>query len=96
MCVSVVCCLYVHLFSDVILTYRIAGTFKGENFRELVARKGALFLWRKLLQNVKTCRVMSVICLKFHGENFHGWLKNHKIRESFLPRKFSAIQYVHS
>ena len=28
---------------------------------------------------------------KFHGENFHGWLSNHEIHGSFLPRKFSAM-----
>ena len=28
---------------------------------------------------------------KFHGENFHGWLYIGKIRECFLPQKFSAI-----
>ena len=31
---------------------------------------------------------------KFRGENFRGWLSNRKIRESFLPWKFSAIRYV--
>ena len=36
---------------------------------------------------------MGVACLEFLGENFHGWLKNHEIRESFLPRKFPAIRY---
>ena len=50
-------------------------------------------LWRKLSRNVKTGRIMGVACLEFRGENFHGWLKNHKICESFLPRKFPAIRY---
>ena len=36
---------------------------------------------------------MGVACLEFRGENFHGWLKNHEIRESFLPRKFPTIRY---
>ena len=31
---------------------------------------------------------------KFRGENFHGWLSNREICESFLPRNFSAIQYL--
>ena len=38
---------------------------------------------------------MGVACLEFRGENFRGWLKNREIRESFLPRKFPAIRYVH-
>ena len=29
---------------------------------------------------------------RFRGENFRGWISNHEICESFLPRKFSAIQ----
>ena len=33
-------------------------------------------------------------CLEFHGENFCGLLKNRKIRENFLPRKFPAIRYI--
>ena len=37
---------------------------------------------------------MGVACLKFHGENVHGWLKNRKIHENFLPRKFPAIHWV--
>ena len=37
---------------------------------------------------------MGAACLEFRGENFRGWLKNRKIRESFFPRKFPAIQYV--
>ena len=37
---------------------------------------------------------MGVACLEFHGENFHGWLKNREIRESFLPQKFPAIRYT--
>ena len=36
---------------------------------------------------------MGVACLEFRGENFHEWLKNRKICESFLPRKFHAIWY---
>ena len=36
---------------------------------------------------------MGVACLEFRGENFRGWLKNYKIRESFLHRKFPAIRY---
>ena len=44
--------------------------------------------------NVKTGRIMGVACLEFRGENFRRWLKNRKIRESFLPRKFPAIRYV--
>ena len=36
---------------------------------------------------------MGVACLEFRGENFCGWLKNCKIRERFLPRKFPAIRY---
>ena len=40
-----------------------------------------------------TSRIMGVACLEFRGENFRGWLKNREIRESFLPRKFPAIQY---
>ena len=36
---------------------------------------------------------MGVAYLEFRGENFRGWLKNREIRESFLPRKFSAIRY---
>ena len=51
-------------------------------------------MWRKLSWNVKTGRIMDVVCLKFHGENFHGWQKNCKIRESFLLRKFPAIYTV--
>ena len=39
---------------------------------------------------------MGVACLEFRGENFRGWLKNREIRESFLPRKFSAIRYYAS
>ena len=31
---------------------------------------------------------MGVACLKFHGENFRGWLKYSEISESFLPRSF--------
>ena len=31
---------------------------------------------------------------KFCGKNFCDLPQNHEIRESFLPRKFSAIQYV--
>ena len=38
---------------------------------------------------------MGVACLEFRGENFHGWLKNCEIRESFLPQKFPAIWYFH-
>ena len=34
---------------------------------------------------------MCVVCLEFHVENFRGWLKKRKIRESFFPRKFPAI-----
>ena len=49
--------------------------------------------WRKLSRNVKTGRMMGVACLEFRGENFRGWLKNRKIRECFLPRKFPAIRY---
>ena len=30
---------------------------------------------------------------KFRGENFHGWLSNFEIQESFLPRMFPAIRY---
>ena len=37
---------------------------------------------------------MGVACLEFRGENFHGWLKNCKIRESFLPRIFPSIHIV--
>ena len=33
---------------------------------------------------------------KFRGENFRGWLSNHKIRESFLLRKFPAIIMVYT
>ena len=36
---------------------------------------------------------MGVACLEFCAENFCGWLKNHEIRESFLPTKFPAIRY---
>ena len=54
--------------------------------------KGSI-LWRKLSRNVETGHIVSVVCQKFHGENFHGWLKNHKIHESFLPRKFPTIRY---
>ena len=39
---------------------------------------------------------MGVTCLEFRGENFRGWLKNRKIRESFLPRKFPAIRGISS
>ena len=31
---------------------------------------------------------------EFRGENFHGWLYNHEIRETFLPRMFSPIPYT--
>ena len=37
---------------------------------------------------------MGVACLEIRGENFHGWLKNREIRESFLPRKFPAIRML--
>ena len=43
--------------------------------------------------NAKTGRIMGVACLEFRGENFRRWMKNREIRESFLPRKFSAIRY---
>ena len=36
---------------------------------------------------------MGVACLEFHGENFRRWLKNRKICEGFLPRKFPTIRY---
>ena len=39
---------------------------------------------------------MGVAYLEFRGENFRGWLKNREIRESFLPRKFPAIRYIHN
>ena len=39
---------------------------------------------------------MGVAYLEFRGENFRGWLKNREIRESFLPRKFPAIRYMHT
>ena len=38
---------------------------------------------RKLSRNAS---IMGVACLEFRGENFRGWLINHEIRESFLPR----------
>ena len=40
--------------------------------------------------------IMGVACLEFRGENFRGWLKNREIRESFLPRKFPAVRYIHN
>ena len=49
---------------------------------------------RKLSRNVRTGCITGVTCLEFRGENFRGWLKNHEIRESFLPRKFPAIRYI--
>ena len=36
---------------------------------------------------------MGVACIEIRGENFRGWLKKCKIRESFLPRKFPAVRY---
>ena len=36
---------------------------------------------------------MGVAYLEFRGENIRGWLKNHEIHGSFLPRKFPAIRY---
>ena len=42
--------------------------------------------------NVKAGRIMGGACLKFRGENFHRWLKNREIGESFLPRKFPALR----
>ena len=61
-----------------ILMYHIVGNFRG----------------RKLSRIVKTGRIMGVACLEFRGENFRRWLKNRKIRENFLPRKFPAIRYT--
>ena len=38
---------------------------------------------------------MGVTYLNFCGENFRGWLKNHEVREGFLPQKFPRyVVYV--
>ena len=52
------------------------------------------------MENKKFAKKTFVDCLAppirydFRRENFRGWTQNHEIRESFLPRKFPAIQYV--
>ena len=33
---------------------------------------------------------------KFCGENFHKWLSNLKICESYLPQKLPVIKYTHN
>ena len=42
----------------------------------------------KTFTNDKTGRIMGVACLEFRGENFHRWLKNHKIRQVFSLKSF--------
>ena len=67
---------------------RGGGERERERGREY--RIAGNFRGRKLS---KTGCIMGVACLEFRGENFCRWLKNREIHESFLPRKFPAIQY---
>ncbi len=55
------------------------GKFKGENFCGSVGREHFAEKWNS----------KSIVL----GDNFHRWLSNREIHESFLPRKFPAIRY---
>ena len=69
--------------------YRRVGNFRErkprENFCGLVGRE---YSRRKLSWNVKIGRIMGMVCLKFHGENFYRWVKNHEICEVFSFESF--------
>ena len=39
---------------------------------------------------------MGVACVKFHGDNFCGWLKNRETHEGFLPQKFPRYIVYHT
>ena len=75
---------------SILCYYRIAGNFSRE--KTFADRKERCILQRILSRNVETGSIMGVAWPEFCGENFRGWLKNRKIRESFLPRKFPAIR----
>ena len=54
------------------------------------------FSQRKLSWIARLCRAKGCHTPKFHGENFREQSQNCEIREGFLPRKFSAIQYTYT
>ena len=75
------------------LQYRIAGIFRGRKLSR-ISSKGA-FCGENFRGMLKLHgHIMGVVRLKFRGENFRRWLKNHEIRESFLPRKFPTIRRI--
>ena len=68
-----------------LIEYRIA-----ENLREFV--KNMVFAEKTFADcSLLPCKRMPHP--KFHGQNFHVLATKPQIRESFLPRKFSAIRY---
>ena len=74
----------------VFIKYRIAGNFKGENFRDLVER----FLRRKISHIARWCRCQMMPRPPLLRRKLSRIATNLKIHESFFPRKFPAIQYA--
>ena len=81
------------IHTPIILSYRIAGTFEGENFHESMKYKisrGKLS-WIHHRPDI-VCNKPKVGHAHFRGENFHKWHQICEIRETF-PQKFPAIRY---
>ena len=71
------------------VSYRIAGNFRGRKLSQIGENP---IIAEKTF--VLTFAVPKDTTPQFRGENFHIWPQILEIRESFLPRKFSAIRYI--